>query len=100
MGTIDVWLDPYILNRSYRLFDVYWLFERLGMVLLELSALIFIDNLWGDKIKGNSLFLKIGQKIVKMAKIFCRLRERFKKTISQKIDKNRPNWTKGPNENS
>ena len=31
------------------------------MVLMELSILMFIDNLWGHKINGNNLFLKIGQ---------------------------------------
>lgn len=46
---------------TYELVAQNWLYKTVGMVLMELSILMFIDNIWGHKINGNSLFLKIGQ---------------------------------------
>lgn len=38
-----------------------WLFLKLGMVLMVLSVLMSIDNLYGNKMKDSNLFLKVGQ---------------------------------------
>ena len=38
-----------------------WLYYKLGMVLMEISVLIYIDNRWGQYVKDSSLFLKVGQ---------------------------------------
>ena len=38
-----------------------WLYLKMGMVLMELSFLVYIDVAFGDRIRSNSLFLKIGQ---------------------------------------
>ncbi|MFT6138498.1 MAG: putative membrane protein [Salibacteraceae bacterium] len=46
---------------NYNLVELNWQFQRIGMVIMELSVLMYIDNLWGHKINGNNLFLKIGQ---------------------------------------
>src|SRR5690606_29308032 len=48
-------------NHNIELFRLNWLYERLGMVFMELSILMLIDKFLGHKIKDNSLFLKIGQ---------------------------------------
>jgi hypothetical protein len=37
------------------------MYSKMGMVFMELSVLIFIDNKWGHRIKENNLFLKVGQ---------------------------------------
>lgn len=52
------WVFPSFTKRFVYLDWLYW---KQGMVLMELSVLIFIDNMWGHKIKDSSLFLKVGQ---------------------------------------
>lgn len=61
LGAVDSFVDLFAASWNYKFVQLDWLFERLGMVLMELSALMFIDKFFGDRIKGNSLFLKVGQ---------------------------------------
>lgn len=61
LGACDDLLVSIFDSYTYKLVAQNWLYERVGMVLMELSILMFIDNLWGHKINGNNLFLKIGQ---------------------------------------
>ena len=52
------------LSRSsfeYKFIRLNWLYEKMGMVLIALGILIIIDILIGNRIKSDSLFLKIGQ---------------------------------------
>jgi len=60
-GSIDSMVESVFTDYDSRFAGLNWLYERIGMVIMELSILMYIDNLWGDKIKGDSLFLKIGQ---------------------------------------
>lgn len=46
---------------DFQLPSLNWLYERLGVVLMELGVLMLIDKLLGKKINDNSLFLKVGQ---------------------------------------
>lgn len=46
---------------SVSLGPTYWLYEKLGMVSMVLSLLIFIDHHSGHRIRQDSLFLRIGQ---------------------------------------
>lgn len=61
LGGIDDLLSSIFSSYNYKLISLNWIYERIGMVLMELSVLMYIDNIWGDKIKGDNLFLKIGQ---------------------------------------
>ena len=61
LGGIDDLLGSIFSSYNYKLWELNWLYKTVGMVIMELSILMYIDNLWGDKIKGNNLFLKIGQ---------------------------------------
>jgi hypothetical protein len=61
LGGLDTMIDSFSPDWDYSFIRLDWLFERLGMVFIELSILMYIDTLWGDKINGNNLFLKVGQ---------------------------------------
>ncbi len=61
LGGLDSLIDLVAPSFHYQFVYLDWLYLKVGMVLMELSVLIFIDNTWGHKIKDNSLFLKIGQ---------------------------------------
>lgn len=61
LGTMDVMLESIFDGSDFRIAGLRRLYEKLGMVLIVLSILIYIDNAWGAKIKGDNLFLKIGQ---------------------------------------
>ena len=50
-----------ISGRNPKIVRVNWLYNRLGMVFMELGGLMLIDKLLGKKINDNSLFLKVGQ---------------------------------------
>lgn len=50
-----------LLAMDYKFISSDWLFLKLGMVFMVLSVLIYIDNLWGHKIREGNLFLKVGQ---------------------------------------
>jgi len=58
---LDNVIDGFSQGWDYTFVSLDWLFERLGMVFMELSILMYIDFIWGDKINGNNLFLKVGQ---------------------------------------
>lgn len=61
LGTLDTTLESIFKGTDFTFAGSSRLYTKLGMVLILLSILITIDNIWGDKIKVNSLFLKIGQ---------------------------------------
>lgn len=61
LGGVDDLLGSIFSTYDYKMISLNWLYERIGMVLMELSILMYIDNIWGDKINGNNLFLKVGQ---------------------------------------
>ena len=61
LGGIDSVVDVFASDWKYSFIRIDWLFERFGMVLMELSVLIFIDKIWGEKIREGNLFLKVGQ---------------------------------------
>lgn len=61
LGGFDNLFDSYISDPSYHFISLDWLFERLGVVFIVLSLLMYIDNLWGNRINDNNLFLKVGQ---------------------------------------
>lgn len=46
---------------SFKFVGADSLYTKFGMVFMELSVLIFIDNKWGDRIREGNLFLKVGQ---------------------------------------
>lgn len=46
---------------SYQFVYLDWIFIKLGMVIMVLSALMIFDRYWGEKINDTSLFLKLGQ---------------------------------------
>tara|TARA_R110002072_G_scaffold20688_4_gene74856 strand:+ start:9202 stop:10338 length:1137 start_codon:yes stop_codon:yes gene_type:complete len=46
---------------GYPYTNLVWVYERLGFVVMELSLLMLIDKLWGEKIIEGNLFLRIGQ---------------------------------------
>lgn len=60
-GSVDYMLKTLFHSYNFNMTELNWMFERMGMVTMELSVLMYIDNLWGNKISENSLFLKIGQ---------------------------------------
>ena len=55
----SIW--AFISGRNPKIVRVNWLYNRLGMVFMELGVLMFIDKLLGKRIKSDSLFLKVGQ---------------------------------------
>jgi uncharacterized membrane protein len=57
--TDSIWAS--ISGRNPKIVRVNWLYNRLGMVFMELGVLMFIDKLLGKRIKDTSLFLKVGQ---------------------------------------
>ncbi len=61
LGLLDTFVDTFNEGWKYTFISLDWLIERLGMVFMELSVLMYIDTIWGDKINGNNLFLKVGQ---------------------------------------
>ncbi len=58
---LDTLIDIVSPGAHYKFVYLDWLYLKLGMVLMELSVLMFIDRWFGAKIKDNSLFLKVGQ---------------------------------------
>ncbi|MCR9172952.1 MAG: DUF1624 domain-containing protein [bacterium] len=54
-------LDQVLKMDSFQFIGGDSMYSKMGMVLMELSVLIFIDNKWGHKISENNLFLKVGQ---------------------------------------
>jgi uncharacterized membrane protein len=60
LGGLDAILNL-ITDTQFPLVYADWLVLKLGMVLMVLSALMTIDNLYGNKIKETNLFLKVGQ---------------------------------------
>lgn len=50
-----------LFESGYYFTSMDWLFERLGMVLMVLSILMYIDKYFGDRLKQDNLFLKVGQ---------------------------------------
>lgn len=58
---LDTLIDVVLPGAHYKFVYLDWLYLKLGMVLMELSVLMFIDRWFGAKIKDNSLFLKVGQ---------------------------------------
>ena len=61
LGTIDVALESIFTSTDFQIAGLRRLYEKVGMVLIFLSILMYIDYFWGAKIKSKSLFLKIGQ---------------------------------------
>ena len=61
LGTMDVVLESVFTSTDFQIAGLRRLYEKMGMVLIFLSILIYIDNFFGAKIKSKSLFLKIGQ---------------------------------------
>lgn len=61
LGGLDSLVGLFNPSFGHKFVYLDWLYLKQGMVLMELSVLIFIDNHWGHKLKDNSLFLKIGQ---------------------------------------
>lgn len=61
LGGLDSAIGLVYSEFGHRFVYLDWLYWKFGMVLMELSALILIDNLWGERIKDSSLFLKVGQ---------------------------------------
>ncbi len=61
LGAVDSFVDLFAPSFSYRFVYLDWIYSKVGMVFMELSVLIFIDNKFGHKIKDGGLFLKIGQ---------------------------------------
>ena len=54
-------LDSILGMESFQFVGGDSMYSKMGMVFMELSVLIFIDNKWGHRIKENNLFLKVGQ---------------------------------------
>ncbi|XOV68959.1 MAG: heparan-alpha-glucosaminide N-acetyltransferase domain-containing protein [Fluviicola sp.] len=54
-------LDSLLGMESFKFIGGDSMYSKMGMVLMELSVLIFIDNKWGHRIKQGNLFLKVGQ---------------------------------------
>ena len=61
LGALDSFIDLFWASFKYKLIGLNWLYERLGMVFIELGFLMIIDKFLGDKLSSNSLFLKVGQ---------------------------------------
>jgi uncharacterized membrane protein len=61
LGQLDILIDSFAPHWDYKFIRIDWLIERLGMVSMGLSVLMYIDTIWGDRINGNNLFLKVGQ---------------------------------------
>jgi len=61
LGGLDDLFKSIYPSYNYRLINLNWLYERLGMVLMVLSLLMYIDKIWGDRIGEKSLFIKVGQ---------------------------------------
>ena len=61
LGQLDIFVDTFASNWKYAFIRIDWLIERLGMVFMGLSILMYVDTIWGDRINGNNLFLKVGQ---------------------------------------
>ena len=61
LGSLDNALKSLFGITSFKTIDLRRMYEKVGLVLIVISILISIDNTWGNKIKDNSLFLKIGQ---------------------------------------
>lgn len=61
LGGLDSLINVFSPGFGHHFVYLDWLYWKFGMVLIELSVLIFIDNMWGNRIKDNSLFLKVGQ---------------------------------------
>ena len=61
LGGLDTFIDLFSESWNYQFVQIDWLLERAGIVFMILSLLMYIDNLWGSKLKNSSLFLKIGQ---------------------------------------
>ncbi|MCH2225009.1 MAG: DUF1624 domain-containing protein [Crocinitomicaceae bacterium] len=61
LNLVDSFIDLFASSWNYKFAQLDWLFERLGMVLIELSILMFIDKYFGERMQKNNLFLKVGQ---------------------------------------
>ena len=58
---IDSFVELFPTSFHYKFVHVDWLYERMGVVLMELSVLIYIDKFFGDRIRNDNLFLQVGQ---------------------------------------
>ena len=61
LNALDVIIELIYPKRNSQLVSLDWLYGRVGMVLIELSVLMFIDKYFGAKIRETNLFLKVGQ---------------------------------------
>ncbi len=61
LGGLDSFIDLFSASWNYEFVKIDFLLERAGIVFMILSFLMYVDNLWGSKLKSSSLFLKIGQ---------------------------------------
>jgi len=61
LGGLDSFIRIFSADFGHQFVYLDWIYYKLGMVLMEISVLIFIDNHWGKYLKDNSLFLKVGQ---------------------------------------
>lgn len=61
LGGLDSIVELFAPGFHYQFVYLDWLYIKMGMVLMELSVLIWIDNTWQDKLKSNSLFMRVGQ---------------------------------------
>ncbi len=61
LSGLDSFVDLFAESWNYRFAGLDWLFNKLGMVLMALSVLMFVDMFFGAKMKRDNLFLKVGQ---------------------------------------
>lgn len=54
-------LDQLLGMESFKFVGGDSVYSKMGMVFMELSVLILIDNKWGHRISESNLFLKVGQ---------------------------------------
>lgn len=54
-------IDVFFGMESFKFVTSDSIYVKVGMVFMELSVLVFIDNKWGDRIREGNLFLKVGQ---------------------------------------
>lgn len=61
LGVVDTIVDYIAPSFKYRFIYINWIIERVGMVLNVLGVLMIIDHYFGQYMKSDALFLKIGQ---------------------------------------